>query len=80
MSREEVYDRLNGLFRDIFDDDIKLKDTTTAKDVDGWDSLVNVNIIVSIEREFDIEFDMDEVGKMKNVGSMVDSICAKVKN
>ena len=75
MSREEIYGRLNEVFRDVFDDEeITVNDSTTAKDVDGWDSLEHINLIVAVERAFGIKFTMGETVGMKNVGEMVDKI------
>lgn len=75
MSREEIYERLNEVFQDVFgDDDITVNDETTAKDVDGWDSLRHITLLAAIEDEFDIEFSMGQTVKMKNVGEMVDYI------
>ena len=75
MSREEIYERLNEVFRDVFgDDDITVNDNTTAADVDGWDSLRHITLLAAIEDEFDIEFSMGATVKMKNVGEMVDYI------
>lgn len=75
MTREEVYERLNEVFRDVFDDeDITVEDETTAADVDGWDSLMHITLIDAVEEEFDISFDMKTVVKLKNVGEMVDVI------
>lgn len=73
--REEIYERLNEVFRDVFDDDsISVNDETTAEDVDGWDSLIHITLIEAVEEEFGISFDMKTVVKMKNVGEMVDAI------
>ena len=75
MSREEIYERLNDVFRDVFgDDDITVNDETTANDVEGWDSLRHITLLAAIEDEFDIEFSMGQTVKMKNVGDMVDFI------
>lgn len=75
MTREEVYERLNEVFRDVFDDEeIVVEDETTAADVDGWDSLMHITLIDAVEEEFDISFDMKTVVKLKNVGEMVDVI------
>ena len=75
MTREEVYERLNKVFREVFDDDsIELHDETVADDVDGWDSFEFVNIVVGIEREFSFKFPMGKVEKLKNVSEMVDII------
>lgn len=75
MSREEIYERLNEVFQDVFgDDDITVNDNTTSADVDGWDSLRHITLLAAIEDEFDIEFSMGATVKMKNVGEMVDYI------
>ena len=75
MSREEIYERLNEVFQDVFgDDDITVNDNTTAADVDSWDSLRHITLLAAIEDEFDIEFSMGATVKMKNVGEMVDYI------
>ena len=75
MSREEIYERLNDVFRDVFgEDDIMVTDETTAADVDGWDSLRHISLLAAVEDEFDIEFSMGQTVKMKNVGEMVDFI------
>lgn len=75
MTREQVYEQLTEVFRDVFDDEeIVLQDSTTSDDIEDWDSLEHVNLIIAVEREFGIKFTMGEVTGMKNVGSMVDII------
>ncbi|MDO4965114.1 MAG: acyl carrier protein [Lachnospiraceae bacterium] len=75
MTREDIYERLNEVFRDVFDDySISVGDDTTAEDIDGWDSLMHITLIEAVEEEFNISFDMKTVVKMKNVGEMVDVI------
>lgn len=75
MTRTEVFDRLNQVFKDVFDDDsIVVNDTTTANDIEDWDSLIHITLISEIEDEFDVHFKMKEVTNMKNVGEMVDKI------
>ena len=79
MTREEVYVKLNEVFRDVFDDeDIIVTDTTTANDIDDWDSLEHINLIVAIEDCFGMKFNMGEVTTMKNVGAMVDIIMSRI--
>jgi acyl carrier protein len=73
--REQVYERLNKVFREMFDDDtITLNDKTTAKDVDGWDSLTYMSLIMEIESEFDMKFSVKDIISMQSVGEMVDII------
>lgn len=75
MSREEIYERLNAVFRDVFGDDgISVNDSTTAADIKGWDSLRHITLLAAVEDEFDIEFSMGQTVSMKNVGEMVDHI------
>ena len=79
MSREDVYKRLNFVFRDVFDDDtIIVNDNTTSNDIEDWDSLEHINLIVAVEQEFNIKFKMNEVITMKNVGEMVDIIISRI--
>ena len=74
MSREEVFERLNEVFRDVFDEeDITVDEGTTAEDIDGWDSLM-----AAVESEFGIKFSMGQIVTMKNVGEMADIILQKV--
>ena len=80
MSREEVFERLNAVFRDVFDDeDITVNDQTTANDIEDWDSLEHINLMAAVESEFGIKFSMGEVVPMKNVGEMADIILQKVQ-
>jgi acyl carrier protein len=65
-------DELQEIFRDLFDDDeIVLRDDTTAKDVPGWDSLKNVKLMIRIEKAFGIRFGTGEVVGLKNVGELL---------
>lgn len=79
MTREDVFRRVNGVFQEVFDDEsIVVADTTNANDIEDWDSLEHINLVVAIEKEFNIKFEMAEVGKMKNVGEMVDVILTRI--
>lgn len=81
MTREYVYERMNEIFRNVFDDeDIILHDETNAEDIDDWDSLEQINLIVAIENEFGMMFDMAEVADLANVGEMVDLILSRDEN
>ena len=77
---EKIYEGLNEIFRDVFDDDsLVVTETTTAADIEEWDSLANINIIVSIESEFNVKFNMDEISSMKNVGEMAKIISERMQ-
>ena len=78
MTYEEIEKRATLIFRDVLDNDkIVLKRTTTAGDVEGWDSLSHVNIIVAIEKEFKIRFDLAELKPLQNVGALLDLVQKK---
>lgn len=72
MSREEIKNKLTEIFRDVFDnDDIEISDTTTADDIEEWDSLEHITLIAAVEKAFKMRFTMKEVSSMKNVGEMM---------
>lgn len=78
MNRKEVYVKLDRIFQSVFDDDtITVSDTTTAEDIEDWDSLEQINLIVAVEKEFNIKFSIREAGQFQNVGQMVDMILQK---
>lgn len=75
MNKEEIFEKLNEVFRDVFDDDsIVVTETTTADDIEEWDSLEHINLIAAVEQEFGIKFNMGQVVSMKNVGEMAEII------
>lgn len=79
MTREAVYETLNEVFRDVFDDEsIEVNDETTSDDIEDWDSLEHINLIAAVEQEFGMKFNMGQVVTMKNVGEMVDIILSQI--
>lgn len=79
MTREKVFEKLGAIFREEFDkEDIHITETTTAKDIEGWDSLAHIGLMVAIESEFDMKFTMDEVANMKNVGEIANIILQRI--
>ena len=79
MTHEEVMKIVTGIFRDVFDDDtLVIEDSTNSSDIEDWDSLEHIALIVSMEKEFDLRFDLKEVNKLANVGEMVDLIASKL--
>ena len=78
ITREHAFERVNKVFRDFFDDEsVVVTDATTANDIEGWDSLEHVNLIVALEEEFGMKFTMGEVTGMKDVGEAVDIVMAR---
>lgn len=73
-----IYDRLNEIFIEVFDDDsIYIDENTTSDDIEDWDSLEHITLINAVEREFGLKFKMNEVSTMKNVGEMVQIIAQR---
>ncbi len=80
MTREEVFETLNGVFQDVFDDaSITVNDNTTSEDIEDWDSLEHINLIAAVEQEFGMKFSMGQVVTMKNVGEMADIILSQIQ-
>lgn len=78
MDESQVYTRLSDIFHDVFDDDsIQVTPQLTAKDVDGWDSLTHIRLLLTIEKAFKIKFSTSEIGKLENVGDLVSLISAR---
>jgi len=78
MERKEIFKKLNEIFCDVLDlDEVELTESTSADDIEEWDSLSHIQIIVAIEKAFGIKFTSLEIMKWKNVGEMVDSILSK---
>ncbi len=75
-----IIERLNDVFRDVFDDDsIVIDENTTSADIEDWDSLEHINLIAAVEDEFKMRFKMKEVSGMRNVGEMLDIIAERGK-
>ena len=79
MDQSEVLQQVNGIFTDIIDEEnIKLSSETTANDIEGWDSLTHIQLVVAIEKHFKIRFNSKEIQGWKNIGELMDSISSKI--
>ena len=79
MERKEIFERLNEIFVDILDlEDVALTEHTCSDDIDEWDSLSHIQLIVAIEKAFCLKFKAQEMLSWKNVGAMVDCIQSKL--
>ena len=66
-----LHERLETVFQTVFnDDELTLSDETTAQDIEGWDSVANINLMFSIEGEFGLQFDGAALAEFKNIGEM----------
>lgn len=79
MTRSEITAEVNEIFREIFDDDsLVVIDATNADDIEDWDSLEQINILVAMEKKFDIKFSVNDVDGLENVGQTIDLIEKKL--
>ncbi|MDX6502310.1 MAG: acyl carrier protein [Blastocatellia bacterium] len=80
MTRDDVFAQLQGVFRDVFDDEaIVLRPNTTAADIPGWDSLNQIKIIISCERALGVRLKPREINALENVDEMVDHLMATLR-
>ena len=80
MTREEVFNGVQDIFRDIFDeDDMVIENSTSSDEIEDWDSLNHINLVSAIEKEFKIKFALGELMTLKDVGAMVDLMVEKLK-
>jgi acyl carrier protein len=80
MTREEVFNGVVAIFRDIFDEeDLIVENQTNSDDIEDWDSLNHINLVSAIEKEFKIKFALGELASLKDVGAMVDLMMEKIK-
>jgi acyl carrier protein len=78
MNESDIYAQLGEIFEEVFDDDsIVVTPALSAKDVDGWDSLTHIRLILTVEKAFRVKFSTSEIGKMGTVGDLVTLIKAR---
>lgn len=78
MERTEIFGQLNEIFEDVIDEGpVDLTETTRSGDIEGWDSLTHIQLIVAIEKAMNVKFTSEEIISWKNVGEMVDCILSK---
>ena len=79
MDRNDILKKVSAILRDIFDDEsLEINENTAASDVEGWDSLNQINILLACEQEFGIKFVIEEVAGLSTVGDLVALIISKV--
>ena len=80
MTRDEIHQQLTRVFRDVFDDPaIEVTDATTARDLEGWDSLTHINLIVAAEKAFRVSFTTKQVQALANVGDFIELIASRLR-
>ena len=80
MTRKELFNGVQDIFRDIFDEDgMVIENSTNSETIEDWDSLNHINLVSAIEKEFKIKFALKELSTLNNVGSIIDSALEKLK-
>ena len=80
MDRKQIMIQLNGILRDAFmDSALEISEQTSAKDIEDWDSLMQITLITAIEKKYGVQFSLDDVLGLENVGGMVDLILRETK-
>jgi acyl carrier protein len=75
VQQTEIYDKLTDIFRDLFDDPgLVLGPQLSAADVDGWDSLYHIRLMLTVQDTFKVKFSAFEIGNLKNVGDLANLI------
>ncbi len=76
----DIKGKLQEVFRDVFDnEEIVIFDEMTAKDIEDWDSLMHIQLIVAIEKAFQVKFSTKDVKNIKNVGEFINLIQSKIE-
>ena len=76
----DIKNDLQEIFRDVFDDEsIVISEETTSDDIEDWDSFAQMNLIVAMEKQFRVKFNIKEINSLKNVGEMIELIKARIK-
>ena len=79
MTEIDIIKKLGNIFQDVFDDEsLTISNDTTAEDIDDWDSLAHINLIVAIEKDFNIKLTLGELQGLQNVSDMVALIGEKI--
>jgi len=75
MNRDVILNKLLTVFRDVFEDDeLKISAATKSADVEGWDSLRHVSLMLNVEQAFGVKFTSSQVASLKNVGELIELV------
>jgi acyl carrier protein len=77
MSKDEILQQIKKIFIEVLDDEVILSEDTTASDVEGWDSLTHIQLVVAVEKHFKCRFTSMEIQSWNNVGEMIASIAGR---
>lgn len=79
MTKKEIFEKIQIIFQNVFDNsEMKIESSSNSSNVENWDSLNHINLVIAIQKEFRIKFDLKEIQAFKNVGEMVDLVEKKI--
>ena len=79
MTSEAILEQMQPIFRDVFDDPaLTVSPSTTSADIEDWDSLAQISLVVAMEHAFGLKFNLDEVNALPDIGGMVDLIALRL--
>ena len=77
MSKQEILDEIGSIFKNVFDDNgLEITHETNADDIEDWDSLEQINLLVAIENRFKVKFKLEDISGLENVGDMVELVAS----
>lgn len=81
MTKDEILIELEKIYKEVLDDDsIELKLETNADDIEAWDSMSNIHLIIAQENKFNIRFDLGQISELKNISELIDVIYNDLQN
>lgn len=79
MTRTEILTAIQGALADLVDQpELEITEATTAEDVEDWDSITHVRLLITLESEFGVRFETEEIGNLKSVSSLIDLVLKKL--
>ena len=80
LDRQAILGQLTEVFEDVFDEAVELRESTTASEVEGWDSLTHVRLMVSVEKRFRVRFSTGEISNLANLGELISLVQSKLSD
>lgn len=78
MKRDEILEKVNEVFNDVLEKEVLIKEEDSSNDIDGWDSLTHIMLIVGLENDFEIKFLSSEISNWNKISDIIDSISSKI--
>ena len=81
MNKKDFFNKVQDVFIDVFDDEnLEINHSTNSEDIEEWDSLNHIQLVLSIEKSFSVRFKTGEIQSLKDVGEMIDLLEEKINS